>query len=61
VITNAAATLAIMGAILTKTLAAFACLRLVRQPEAGQRHASDADAEFLESLSSCDRLGHLFR
>jgi len=28
------------------TLAA-GCLRLIRQPEAGQRHASEADAEFL--------------
>jgi hypothetical protein len=33
---------------------------LVRQPEAGQRDAGKADAEFLQRLSPGDRLRHAF-
>jgi hypothetical protein len=32
-------------------------LRLIRQAEASQRHASQADAEFLERLPPCGCLG----
>ena len=32
-------------------------LRLVRQPEADQRHAGEADAEFLQRRAARDRLG----
>src|SRR5207247_1653676 len=32
------------------------CLRFVCQPEAGQRHAGKADAEFLQSRAARDRL-----
>jgi len=34
-------------------------LRLIRQPETGQRHACQADAEFLERPSPRDRLGQV--
>jgi hypothetical protein len=34
-------------------------LRFVRQPEASQRHASEADAEFLQRGAASDRLGHV--
>src|SRR2546430_14818049 len=43
--------------------ALFACrrlwisLRFVRQPEAGQRHARESDAEFLQRCATRDRLG----
>jgi hypothetical protein len=33
------------------------CLRLVCQPEAGQRHAGETDAEFLQRRAARDRLG----
>ena len=33
---------------------------LVRQPKAGQRHAREADAEFLQRRAARDRLGHAF-
>src|ERR1041385_3088175 len=39
---------------------AIARLRLVRQPEAGQRHAGEADAEFLQRPAPRDGLGHSF-
>jgi hypothetical protein len=39
---------------------AWACLRFVRQPEAGQRHAGETDAEFLERRAARDRLGQAF-
>ena len=32
-------------------------LRLVREPEAGQRHAGEADAESLQRRAARDRLG----
>jgi hypothetical protein len=32
---------------------------LVRQPEAGQRHAGEADAEFLQRRAARDRLGQV--
>ena len=38
----------------TTVMSAPACLRLVHQPEAGQRHASEADAEFLKGCTPCD-------
>jgi len=31
--------------------------RLIRQPEAGQRHAGEADAEFLQRCAARDGLG----
>ena len=34
-----------------------ASLRLVRQPEAGERHAGEADAEFLQRRAPRDGLG----
>jgi len=36
------------------------CVRLVGQPDAGQRHAGEADAEFLQRRAPRDRLGHAF-
>ena len=33
---------------------------LVRQPDAGQRHASEADSEFLQRCAARDRLGEAF-
>ena len=35
------------------------CLRPVCQPETGQRHAGEADAEFLQRGAARDRLGHI--
>jgi len=32
-------------------------VRFVRKPQAGQRHAGEADAEFLQRRASRDRLG----
>ena len=37
-----------------------ACLRLVRQPEAGQRHPSETNAEFLQRCAARDGLGQAF-
>jgi len=34
------------------------CLCFVRQPEASQRHAREADAEFLQRPAASDRLDH---
>jgi hypothetical protein len=34
-------------------------LRIVRQPEAGQRHAGKTDAEFLQRGAARHRLGHV--
>jgi hypothetical protein len=42
------------------TTASFACLRLVCQPKAGQRQASEGSAEFLKSLPARNRLGQAF-
>jgi len=39
---------------------ATAGFRLVRQPEAGQRHACEADAEFLQRPAPRNRLGQVF-
>ena len=36
-------------------------LGLIRQPEAGQRHAGEADAEFLQRRAARDGLGQIFR
>ena len=38
---------------------AWSCPRLVRQPEAGQCHAGEADAEFLQRRAARDRLRHV--
>jgi hypothetical protein len=56
----AAATLPIMRAGCTSGLTSPACLRLIRQSKTGQRHPCEADTEFLEGITACDRLGHLF-
>jgi hypothetical protein len=37
---------------------AFARLRLVRQAKTRQRHAGEADTEFLQRCAPRDRLGH---
>src|SRR5438552_12750875 len=34
------------------------CSGLIGNPETGQRHASEADAEFLQRRAARDRLGH---
>ena len=39
------------------TIARF---RPLRQPEAGQRHAGEADSELLQSRAARDRLRHAF-
>jgi hypothetical protein len=36
------------------------CLGFVRQPETGQRHSREADAEFLKRRAARDGLGHAF-
>jgi hypothetical protein len=35
--------------------------RFVRQTETGQGHTGEADAEFLQRLTPCDRLSHSSR
>jgi len=37
------------------------CSGLIGKPEGRQRHAREADAEFLQRSAARDRLGHLFR
>jgi hypothetical protein len=44
----------------TGVAARFARLRVIRQPKAGQRHSGQADAEFLQRLPPCYRLGQSF-
>ena len=55
----AAATLPV---VLARTAVWFAALRLrlVHQPEAGQRHACQADAEFLQRRAARHRLSQVF-
>src|SRR5438105_1014343 len=35
-------------------------VRPVRQPETGQRHAQETEAEFSQRRTTCDRFGHRF-
>jgi len=39
----------------------WSCLRLVRQPETGQRHSRETDTEFLQRSPARDRLGQALR
>jgi hypothetical protein len=39
----------------------IARLRPLRQPETGQRHACEAEAEFLQRSAARDRLGYTLR
>jgi len=56
-IADTAATLAASITLSSMRLAASIGLRLVRQPETGQRHAGEADAEFLQRSSARYGLG----
>jgi hypothetical protein len=60
VVANAAAALAVActGLIGPEALC-VSCFGTVRQSEAGQRHAGEADAEFLHRRAARDRLGQV--
>jgi hypothetical protein len=56
-----AATVRISLAAKSDWKASGLCIPLVSQPETGQRHPCETDAEFLECPTARYRLGHLFR
>ena len=43
-----------VGATALEITITFTRTRCIRQPEAGQRHSGEADAEFLQRLAACD-------
>jgi hypothetical protein len=55
------ATLVVAAALAATSQAGFGARpRFVCEPEAGQRHAGQAEAEFLERLPAGHGLGHVF-
>ena len=54
----AAATVAVCRALVVVWQTAALRFRLIRQPEAGQRHSGEADAGFLQRRAAGDRLSH---
>ena len=59
---SAAATVVIvMAGVIHRLAIKKICGRLVRQPEAGQRHSRETNAEFLQRRAPSDRLGQTFR